>query len=61
MRPMHLRLLALPLLMLTASLVSVPARAAQTILNVSYDPTREFYEEYDATFANHWKAKTGQD
>lgn len=38
-----------------------PARAGQTILNVSYDPTRELYEEYDADFAVHWKAKTGQD
>jgi len=39
------------------------ARAAsrQTILNVSYDPTREFYEDYDATFARYWKQKTGND
>src|SRR6202051_5102951 len=35
--------------------------AAQTILNVSYDPTREFYADYDAAFAKYWKAKTGQD
>ncbi len=31
------------------------------ILNVSYDPTREFYEEYNKLFAQHWKATTGQD
>lgn len=31
------------------------------ILNVSYDPTREFYEEYNELFARHWKEKTGQD
>ena len=37
------------------------ARAGQTILNVSYDPTRELYEDYDAAFAKYWKAKTGQD
>ena len=37
------------------------APAAQTILNVSYDPTRELYEDYDVQFAIHWKAKTGQD
>jgi len=38
------------------------ARAAsQTILNFSYDPTREFYEEYDAAFAKYWKHKTGND
>lgn len=30
-----------------------------TLLNVSYDPTRELYEEYNAAFAKHWKAKTG--
>jgi len=35
---------------------------AQThLLNVSYDPTREFYEEYNRLFAQHWKATTGQD
>jgi sulfate transport system substrate-binding protein len=31
------------------------------LLNVSYDPTREFYKEYDAVFAKYWKAKTGDD
>lgn len=30
-----------------------------TLLNVSYDPTRELYTEYNAAFAKHWKAKTG--
>jgi sulfate transport system substrate-binding protein len=30
-----------------------------TILNVSYDPTRELYQEYNAAFAKYWKAKTG--
>jgi sulfate/thiosulfate-binding protein len=36
---------------------------AQTVnlLNVSYDPTRELYVEYNQAFAKHWKAKTGQD
>ena len=48
---------------LVALLVSFgPAHAAsQTILNVSYDPTREFYQEYDAVFAKYWKVKTGDD
>lgn len=31
------------------------------ITNVSYDPTRELYEAYNALFAEHWKAQTGQD
>jgi len=30
-----------------------------TILNASYDPTREFYKEYNAAFAQYWQAKTG--
>ncbi|OGX29526.1 MAG: hypothetical protein A3B78_00400 [Omnitrophica WOR_2 bacterium RIFCSPHIGHO2_02_FULL_67_20] len=33
----------------------------QTLLNVSYDPTRELYQEYNAAFAKHWKGKTGED
>jgi sulfate transport system substrate-binding protein len=32
-----------------------------TLLNVSYDPTRELYSEFNAAFAKHWKAQTGQD
>ncbi|MBN2566375.1 MAG: substrate-binding domain-containing protein, partial [Candidatus Eisenbacteria bacterium] len=35
-------------------------KGAVTILNVSYDPTREFYQDFNAAFAAHWKAKTGQ-
>lgn len=31
------------------------------LLNVSYDPTREFYEDYNRSFAAYWKAKTGDD
>jgi len=31
----------------------------QTLLNVSYDPTREFYKDYDALFAKHWQQQTG--
>ena len=31
------------------------------LLNVSYDPTRELYNEVDAAFAKQWKAKTGVD
>src|SRR6187455_1609278 len=30
-----------------------------TLLNVSYDPTREFYEDFNAAFAKHWQSKTG--
>ena len=32
-----------------------------TLLNVSYDPTREFYDAYNQSFVKYWKNKTGQD
>ena len=34
---------------------ALPARADQTLLNVSYDPTREFYKDFNAAFAEKWK------
>ena len=37
------------------------SKAPVALLNVSYDPTRELYVEYNAAFAKYWKAKTGQD
>lgn len=37
------------------------AQSPVTLLNVSYDPTRELYTEYNAAFIKHWKSKTGQD
>ena len=36
-------------------------RGAVTILNVSYDPTRELYEEFNQAFAKHWKEEKGQE
>ncbi|HEX3670700.1 MAG TPA: sulfate ABC transporter substrate-binding protein [Candidatus Cybelea sp.] len=36
------------------------APSPTTILNVSYDPTRELYDDYNAVFAQYWKKKTGQ-
>jgi len=44
--------------------VATAVRAAPspvTILNVSYDPTRELYKAYNAVFAGDWKRKTGQE
>jgi sulfate transport system substrate-binding protein len=38
---------------------SIGQAADVALLNVSYDPTRELYKEYDAAFARYWKAKTG--
>ena len=37
-----------------------PARAQDSILNVSYDVTREFYKDFNAAFVRHWKEKTGR-
>jgi sulfate transport system substrate-binding protein len=36
------------------------ARAETSLLNVSYDPTRELYQEYNAAFIKHWQEKTGE-
>lgn len=41
------------------ALLAVPVGAVE-LLNVSYDPTRELYTEYNAAFAKHWAAKTGE-
>ena len=47
---------------LLAAGLAVPAAAAQTeMLNVSYDPTRELYKDFNEAFAKYWKQKTGQD
>jgi sulfate/thiosulfate-binding protein len=45
---------------LLALLNPLAASAAEvTLLNVSYDPTRELYQDYNAAFAKYWQAKTG--
>jgi sulfate/thiosulfate transport system substrate-binding protein len=49
-------------IVVVALLLAGVARAGQVVLlNVSYDPTRELYQEYNAAFAKYWKAKTGDD
>ncbi len=45
---------------LTATLAIGSAGAQTTLLNVSYDPTRELYKDFNAAFNKHWQAKTGQ-
>ena len=47
-------------LLASACVISVGAKEVK-LLNVSYDPTRELYVEYNAAFAKYWKAKTGDD
>jgi sulfate transport system substrate-binding protein len=56
----HFSLLSLSLLG-TLGFLAVPAHGQKTIelLNVSYDPTRELYVDFNAAFAKYWQAKTG--
>ena len=60
---MRLRILKLILVVLSALQLfhSSPANAGTALLNASYDPTRELYQDFNAVFARYWKAKTGQD
>jgi sulfate transport system substrate-binding protein len=46
-------------LALGAAILAAPA-GAQELLNVSYDPTRELYQEFNAAFVKQWQAKTGK-
>lgn len=60
--PVHFRIVIHVAWMLTliSVLFSGELYAQKTLLNVSYDPTRELYQEFNAAFAKHWKAKTGE-
>lgn len=56
----HKRITLKALLAAIALTVPLLASAAEvTLLNVSYDPTREFYQDYNAAFSKYWLAKTG--
>jgi sulfate transport system substrate-binding protein len=55
---MLIRKLALSLAFTGALLCAPPATAASQLLNVSYDPTRELYEQINDAFARHWDAST---
>jgi ABC-type sulfate transport system substrate-binding protein len=53
----------LPVVLLAAGVLfgsTLAAAAEVTIRNVSYDPTREFYVDFNAAFAKYWKAKAGR-
>ncbi len=52
----------LSVLLLLLGLAVLPAGAQKIkLLNVSYDPTRELYQDFNTAFAKYWKGKTGQD
>lgn len=55
LRPHALTPLLRPLLLWLASGVFASAQAETTLLNVSYDVTREFYKDYNAAFIKHWR------
>jgi sulfate/thiosulfate transport system substrate-binding protein len=53
-------IVSLSVLSVTLGLI-LPALAVDvSLLNVSYDPTRELYQEFNAAFARYWQAKTGE-
>ena len=56
---MKIKSLIATLLLTGATLVPTAFAKDVTILNVSYDPTRELYKEINAAFTKEWKAKTG--
>jgi sulfate transport system substrate-binding protein len=58
MRPDHALLLAAFLALSLGTVTALPA-ATVKLLNVSYDPTHELYQEFNEAFAVYWKAKTG--
>ena len=57
---MTLRVALLALWMFGLSAATVSAKDL-TLLNASYDPTRELYQDYNTAFAAYWKAKTGEE
>src|SRR5919107_1570718 len=63
---MRIRLDGAPLALLATLAFAGPGQAQGapkpvTLLNVSYDPTRELYVDFNKQFASYWKGKTGQD
>ena len=53
-------LLVLSILVLSNEVFSNQGSAPVTLLNASYDPTRELYQDFNQAFAKYWKGKTGQ-
>ncbi len=54
------KLFLLSILFSSTTLVSSNAMADSSLLNVSYDVTREFYKDFNPAFAKYWKQKTGE-
>lgn len=60
-RQHFLKTLLATALLTVSGIAAAQAPAPVSLLNVSYDPTRELYVEFNAAFAKHWKAQTGQE
>lgn len=59
---MRKKLSGLLLVLVAAAVISgCGTTKRKYIINVSYDPTRELYEDYNQMFIKHWKEKTGED
>lgn len=56
----HRQVVALAIAAGLASGASVASAAERSLLNVSYDPTRELYQAFNAEFVKHWKETTGE-
>jgi sulfate/thiosulfate transport system substrate-binding protein len=54
------RLLTAAAVLLGAAVVTPALTANITLLNVSYDPTRELYQDFNAAFSAYWQKKTGE-
>jgi sulfate/thiosulfate transport system substrate-binding protein len=59
--PMKLRSILAGAVVFLAVGTTPSSAATVKLLNVSYDPTRELYEDYNRAFAAYWKTKTGDD
>ncbi|WP_374650219.1 sulfate ABC transporter substrate-binding protein [Dongia sp.] len=53
--------IAVALATIATTVLPFVARAETSLLNVSYDPTRELYKAFNEAFAAHWKKETGED
>jgi sulfate/thiosulfate transport system substrate-binding protein len=60
MLPKKITHFLLSLSILAAMVSPAPPQNAVTLLNVSYDPTRELYQDFNSAFTKYWKSKTGQ-
>lgn len=61
MHGLPLRLIAVAVSAALCFGAAISAAAEKELLNVSYDPTRELYKEYNQLFVKHWRDKTGEE